>query len=82
MTSSVVTGIRGIQTTEVNGIRDILAKINGIRDTQTPPNGDSLVLTVGAEIYSVSWWAVNCNRLPPGIHFFVKLILANLDSYF
>ena len=36
----MVTGIIEIQTTGINGIRDILAKnFNGIQDTQTPPNG-------------------------------------------
>ena len=32
----MVTGVIGIRITRMNGIRDILAKINGIRDTQTP----------------------------------------------
>ena len=44
MTSSVVTGIIGIQTTGINGIRDIFwPTINGIQDTQTPPKGASVV---------------------------------------
>ena len=34
----MVTGIIEIQTTGINGIRDILAKnFNGIQNTQTPP---------------------------------------------
>lgn len=34
----MATGITEIQTTGINGIRDILAKnFNGIQDTQTPP---------------------------------------------
>ena len=35
----MVTGVIGIRITRMNGMRDILAKINGIRDTQTPLMG-------------------------------------------
>ena len=51
MTSSVVTGIIGIQTTGINGYGIFWPKISEIRDTQTPPNGASFMAVFTTTVY-------------------------------